>query len=153
MGELLEGSKPMTVTIIEEQRYRTFWVVGSGRDVSPIEVVHEVIAGCRPYSVNLVFIAQCRNRDLWLRTLVQIDWFLKPGHKLVGLPGDIIANVGPPTTIAEALSRRISEPIKADPAGDPVGFTHEIAIRNLMLDALRNVTKLQADPLRTADRF
>ena len=69
----------MAVQIFEDRRDRTFWVIGSARNVSPLRVVYDVTSRCSPSSINLVFITQCEDSDLWLRMLALINSHLKPG--------------------------------------------------------------------------
>jgi hypothetical protein len=135
-------------------------VIGSAHNVSPLRVVYDVATRCSPLSIKLVFITQCHDRDLWLRILALINSYLKLGHELVGLPADIIAsrNASAPKTkifyleIAEALARRINEPIEVDPSKDPVRFKNEMEIRNRMLDALNQTIIAQSRELEAAAR-
>jgi hypothetical protein len=136
----------MAVQIFDDRRDRTFWVIGSARNASPLRVVYDVTSRCSPSSINLVFITQCEDSDLWLRMLALINSHLKPGHKLIGLPGNIIANgyVGAPKNfyleVAKAIGRRMNEPVKADPITAPEIFRIEMEKRNLMLTRIMHDT-------------
>jgi len=76
----------MTVQIFRDPADQCFMVVGSPGDTRPDQVVQEIRSRCRLFSIKLVFIAPCRDLDLWLRTLASIDSYLKPTCELMSVP-------------------------------------------------------------------
>jgi hypothetical protein len=76
----------MTVQIFLDPADQCFVVVGSALDTRPDQLAQQIRRRCRPFSIKLVFIAPCRDLDLWLRTLVSINSYLKPACELMSVP-------------------------------------------------------------------
>jgi hypothetical protein len=76
----------MAVQIFQDPADQSFVVVGSALDIRPDQLAQQIRSRCRLFSIKLVFIAPCRDLDLWLRTLASINSYLKPTCELMCVP-------------------------------------------------------------------
>jgi type III secretion apparatus needle protein len=76
----------MAVQIFQDPADQCFVVVGSAVDARPDQVAQQIRNRCRLFSIKHVFIAPCKDTDLWLRTLASIKSYLKPSCELIGAP-------------------------------------------------------------------
>jgi hypothetical protein len=76
----------VTVQIFLDPADQCFVVVGSALDTRPDQLVQQIRSRCRLFSIKFVFMAPCRDLNLWLRTLASIDSYLKPACELMSVP-------------------------------------------------------------------
>ena len=63
--------------------FRGGWVAV---DTRPDQLAQQIRSRCRPFSIKFIFIAPCKDTDLWRGTLTSISSCVKPSLELTGLP-------------------------------------------------------------------
>jgi Type III secretion needle MxiH, YscF, SsaG, EprI, PscF, EscF len=84
----------MAVQIFLDPADQFFMAVGSAVDTRPDQVAQQIRNRCRLFSIKHLFIAPCKDLDLWLGMLASIKSYLKPTCELIGVPqaGAILTN-------------------------------------------------------------
>jgi hypothetical protein len=76
----------MAVQIFQDPADQCFVVAGSAVDTRPDQVAQQIRSRCRLLSIKVVFIAPCKDPDLWLRELKPINFYLTPSVVLMSSP-------------------------------------------------------------------